>query len=29
MLVNALDLLHNTNNVIEHNKNIDIVKKEL
>ena len=29
MLVNALDLLQNTNNVIEHNKNIDIVKKEL
>ena len=29
MLVNALDLLDKTNNVIEHNKNIDIVKKEL
>ena len=29
MLANALDLLDKTNNVIEHNKNIDIVKKEL
>ena len=29
MLVNAFDLLDKTNNVIEHNKNIDIVKKEL
>ena len=27
MLVNALDVLHKTNNVIEHNKKIDIVKK--
>jgi len=29
MLLNAFDLLDKTNNVIEHNKNIDIVKKEL
>ncbi len=29
MLANAFKLLHNTNNVIEHHKKIDNVKKEL